>query len=122
VKLGVYYHYVGSLHLYAKHLERARKVLEDTTWLGLEMPPLSDPKDLRQFLAAERALRLGASEGVRFVSELPEFWKQLAEVLACYSLTKKGNDSALSLAAISKGSSYRNLLFNLADERALIHK
>ncbi len=123
VKLGVYYHHVGSLHLYAKHMEKAQKVLEDTRWLDLEMPPLSDPVELGRFLAVERALRLRASEGAKLVSELPEYWQQLAEVLACYGLTKRGNDCASSsLTAISRGSRYGDVLFNLADEKALIRK
>jgi thymidylate synthase len=121
VELGVYYHSVGSLHLYAKHLRKAREVLDDTTWLDFEMPPLSHPEELGRFLAAERALRLGASDAMGVVGELPEYWRQLAEILACYSLAKRSNDDTSSLRIVSRDSLYRDLLGAL-DRKPSIYK
>jgi len=122
VELGTYYHSVGSLHLYAKHIQKARNVLEDTTWRDLGMPPLSCPDRLERFVAVERALRLGTSDAIRVVSELPDYWRGLAEVLACYSLTKQRNGSTSSLGTILNNSLYRHVLSSLADEEASIHK
>jgi thymidylate synthase len=119
-ELGVYYHSVSSLHLYTKHVQKARGVLEDTTWRDLEMPQLSYPDELPHFLDAERALRLGASDALRIVRELPDYWRQLAEILACYRLQRDRSTSPLN--AMSKGSLYRDVLGSRLDDKVGIHE
>jgi thymidylate synthase len=120
VELGVYYHSVGSLHLYTKHVQKARGVLEDTTWRDLEMPQLTYANELPHFLDAERALRLGASDARRIVGRLPDYWRQLAEILVCYRLQRDRSTSPFS--AMSKGSLYRDVLGSRLDDKVGIHE
>lgn len=122
LELGVYYHSVGSLHLYAKHIQKARRVVEDTTWRDLEMFPLSHADELPRFLDTERALKLRALDSAKMVSELPEYWRQLAEILAYYSLAQQGPDSSDGLRRIIKDSPYGSVLGGLVDEKVPTHK
>jgi thymidylate synthase len=119
VKLGRYYHSVGSLHLYQRHFRAAQTVLEDTTRREVEMPRLSNPEMLPQFLLAERALRLANPSAPRLVETLPQYWRQLAEILAFYSLAQQSSDSKNGLTAVSPHSPYKDILAYLGTGKVL---
>jgi len=97
VELGRYYHSIGSLHLYQRHVRAAKTVLDDSNWGDFEMPRLSNPEALPQFLSAERALRLGDSSAPRLVETLPQYWRQLAEILGYYRLGQRCADGKNSI-------------------------
>jgi thymidylate synthase len=119
VELGRYYHSVGSLHLYQRHVRAAQTVLEDTTWCELEMPRLSSPEMLPQFLLAERALRLADPCAPRLVETLPQYWHQLAEILAFYRLAQESHGNKNGLRAVSPHSPYKDILSHLGSEKVL---
>lgn len=97
VELGRYYHSIGSLHLYQRHVRAAKTVLDDSNWGDFEMPRLSSPEALPQFLSAERALRLGDSSAPRLVETLPQYWRQLAEILGYYRFGQRCADDKNSI-------------------------
>lgn len=107
VKIGTYYHSVGSLHLYRRHVQAARAVANDTIWRDLEMPRLSHVEELPIFLSAERGLRLGDPNAPGLVDRLSQYWRELAEVLTYYSFAKKKRQSSEFLG---KHSRYQDLL------------
>jgi thymidylate synthase len=97
VEPGRYYHSIGSLHLYQRHVRTAKTVLDDSNWGDFEMPRLSNPEALPQFLSAERALRLGDPSAPRLLETLPQYWRQLAEILGYYRLGQRSVDSMNSI-------------------------
>jgi hypothetical protein len=54
-------HGAGSLHLYERHLPLARRVLAEDLPSPMEMPVIEPLTDLANFLAEERAIRVGAA-------------------------------------------------------------
>jgi thymidylate synthase len=118
VELGRYHHSVGSLHLYQKHVRAAQTVLDDSDWRNFEMPRLSKPEVLPQFLSAEHALRLEDPSAPRLVETLPQYWHQLAEILACYSLGQQ-NPGRNSIATVSEDSPYSDVLQYLGSGKVL---
>lgn len=121
LELGVYHHSVSSLHLYSRHLEHAKKVLQDTKWLDLEMPKMSDVDELSQFLAAEHALRAGDSDPFSRVSTLPAYWRSLAQVLA-HLASIRDVANASSIEDFPSESVYKEFFSNRADTEALTCK
>ena len=118
VELGRYHHSVGSLHLYQRHIRAAQRVLDDSNWRDFEMPRLSKPEVLPQFLSAEHALRLEDPSAPRLVETLPQYWHQLAEILACYSLGQQ-NPGRNSIATVSEDSPYSDVLQYLGSGKVL---
>ena len=121
LELGVYHHSVGSLHLYSRHVEHARKVLKDTKWLDLEMPKMSGVDELSQFLAAERALRGGDSDAPLYVRTLPAYWRSLAQVLAHFASIREVAN-APSIGDFASESVYKEFFNNRADTETLTCK
>ena len=76
VELGTYVHGAGSLHLYERHLDLARRVLRETPPERHEMPVMQPIDALPDFLAAEQAIRLGSRSPA-----LPAYWDALATPL-----------------------------------------
>lgn len=118
LELGTYHHSVGSLHLYSRHVESARKVLSDTVWRDLEMPKMSSVDELGQFLGAERALRLGDSDALSRVSTLAVYWRSLAQVLAQFA-SISGGANASSTGDFLSRSVYEEVFSHRADKEAL---
>jgi thymidylate synthase len=121
LELGVYHHSVGSLHLYSRHIERAKKVLQDTKWLDLEMPEMSCSAELPGFLAAEHALRVGDSDALSGVNTLPAYWRSLAQVLAHFA-SVTGLANASSTRDFPSESVYKDFFHNRAGAEALTCK
>lgn len=120
LELGVYHHSVASLHLYSRHIERAKKVLQDTKWLDLEMPKMLCSAEMTHFLAAEQALRVGDSDALSGVNALPAYWRSLAQVLAHFASTGLANAS--STRDFLSESVYKDFFHDRAGTEALICK
>jgi thymidylate synthase len=107
--LGTYYHSVGSLHLYDRHLELAHRVLTDEGGFPFEMPTMKAVDQLREFLDTEAALRHGQSP-LRIEKRMDPYWKQLVEVLSWFGQRKQGASNWNDI----EGSMYLPLLRNLS--------
>ena len=80
VPIGQYHHTVGSFHIYDRHFELARRVLDAPSPPPFEMPPFSAPEEIPAFLHAERSLRLRKSAVQSPV--LGPYWSDFLKVLA----------------------------------------
>ncbi|MCX7513446.1 thymidylate synthase [Frateuria sp. STR12] len=63
LRLGNYYHYAASMHIYERHFEMARKIsrLDPLALVEEKMPPIQDAKSLLRLAEAERVWRRGGS-------------------------------------------------------------
>jgi thymidylate synthase len=85
LRIGCYLHVAGSLHIYARHLAMARRVLEETPGASRAMDAMDMPPDQAGFLEAERAIRLR-----REPPALSPYWSRLADVLKSHALKQVG--------------------------------
>jgi thymidylate synthase len=85
VEVGRYKHFVGSLHLYDKHHQKARNFI-DEGWQMKASMPLMPPGDQRQSLehliVLEKGIRLGQDPEIP--ASLSDYWKDLAYLLKIY--------------------------------------
>lgn len=102
---GPYYHFVGSLHLYERHFSLASKILNNPDISSFTMPRMEGIKSLKEFLEAEKSLRMGRIESVLVNSE---YWNNLLDVLKIKHFLKK-NDFLMTRKLIDK-SIYREVL------------
>lgn len=87
VELGVYRHFVGSLHLYTKHEEGARQYLDEGYQSTVPMPemPAGDPRPaMRKLLDAEDAIRQGRELNAG-VWTLAPYWADLIRLLLVFA-------------------------------------
>ncbi|ESZ66612.1 thymidylate synthase [Mesorhizobium sp. L103C120A0] len=83
--LGEYHHFVMSLHLYEKHLDRAKAISQELQTSSGLMPPLESLLQIQELLSAEEAIRSGRAVNVvvdaysdPLVRELVEYRKRLS--------------------------------------------
>jgi Thymidylate synthase len=77
VEVGEYYHQVGSLHIYDKHLKMMNEVLESNRYTRFTMPEMSEVHLLNQFLEQESQIRTGENiDGMNST-----YWDELLNVL-----------------------------------------
>lgn len=109
LELGDYYHYVGSMHLYETHIEKAAKYNEEGHQRTIEMPvmPNGDPfGHVPLLLSAEDRFRHG--EPVNIAVEAPDqYW---ADILRLYNAFWASGDAGILDTLVGDVSStiYRN--------------
>lgn len=82
LNLGWYQHQVASYHLYDKHLEMAKAIIQEGTPIQREgMPPLTNPECVLAFLEIESILRTQHHLPLEKIETLPEYWRRLASPL-----------------------------------------
>lgn len=96
VELGAYFHVVGSLHLYRKHFELAKRIILSRSYASFEMSPMEEPSQLLGFLEQEAGLRSGQLRTAKF-SGLRPYWKQLLEVVEWYSARRRSPERECQL-------------------------
>lgn len=95
VELGRYKHLVGSLHLYVEDRRNAERYLAEGWQRKITMPimPLGDPfPQIERLVRFERATRLGTH--AKIPSDLPEYWQDLARLLAIFRAEKEQKPAA----------------------------
>lgn len=90
VELGEYVHFAASMHLYQKHFQLARRMLEASPGI-CAMEPMPSLDGLRLLLDYERNLR---SEADAHLGGLPEYWRALASSLEGQHSTPADSDLA----------------------------
>jgi thymidylate synthase len=93
-ELGVYSHYVGSLHIYEDYINAAKQYIEegwqDREYAAMPKMPPGDPwPSVRRLLRAEEAIRAGRQPAKRFLSELDDYWCDLVRLLQAFTFAKK---------------------------------
>jgi thymidylate synthase len=96
VELGTYKHAVGSLHLYVKSLDDARRFL-DEGWQSTETPmptmPTGDPwPSIDLLLQAESSIRSARPFDDGILGDVNPYWADLIRLLQVFR-SKKGKDS-----------------------------
>jgi len=100
VEVGVYTHFVGSLHLYTKHTSAAQKYLQEG-WQptqNVAMPPMpsGDPMpSVQALLRAEAAIRRGR-DPKRLIDALDPYWQDLGRLLQVYQCFHEGNSRGIA--------------------------
>jgi thymidylate synthase len=79
VELGSYQHTCASLHIYNHNKEMAWAIAGEDTSGSQPMPPMTRLDAVPDFLAAERAIRLGLPESFLRVSTLSTYWQALIQ-------------------------------------------
>jgi thymidylate synthase len=92
IPLGNYWHFATSMHIYETHLDKARKMVQSTFVHGFEMPQMSEPGQLSEFLNSERITRTGGRVPQRKRENLSTYWTELLGVLEWYASRKQGAD------------------------------
>jgi thymidylate synthase len=90
VELGVYKHFVGSLHAYENDLEKVDNLISEglapSSPLMPSMPP-NPLSDLTTVLEIEKCIRLG-QEIIVDIEKLPAYWQDIVTLLRLFKITK----------------------------------
>jgi thymidylate synthase len=94
IEIGIYKHFVGSLHLYDSHAKHAQQYVEEG-WQPKQsaaMPsmPWADPRpSIAKLLKAESVIRNGKEIEIKHL-KLDPYWADLARLLLVFRHSKKG--------------------------------
>jgi thymidylate synthase len=113
-ELGSYFHLVGSLHLYKRHFELAKRIVSCESSSPYEMPPMREHRQLTSFLALEQKIRAGERVDAE-LGKLNPYWGHLLGALKWYCLRKAGTAQSVQIPVESE---YAALLQNLPPVRA----
>lgn len=100
IKLGEYYHFVGSLHIYENKIKDAEKYIELGVQRRIEMPsmPDGDPRtSMKWLLENEEKIRLGET----FLPKnscIKPYWQDIALILLIKKLQEKKDMRAINLS------------------------
>jgi thymidylate synthase len=98
-ELGEYYQYVGSMHIYEKHLGDVDSYLEEGRQRTVEMPPMpvGNPFDrVGQLLAIEERLR--ANEDLNAATETGDsYWADVVRLLQVFWAKERPDDQTILL-------------------------
>jgi thymidylate synthase len=100
-ELGSYHHLVGSLHLYRRHFEMAKRIVACSASYPYEMPPMEARGELPTFLKMESLIRTNLPMGAE-IEALHPYWRDLLDVLQWHSLRKLNNGEQLGSPVESK--------------------
>jgi thymidylate synthase len=100
VELGVYTHFVGSLHIYTRHRSAVQKYLQEgwqpTQNVAVPEMPSGDPwPSIQALLQAEAASRRGR-DSKQFLEGLDPYWQDLGRLLQVYRCFKDGNNKEIT--------------------------
>ncbi len=112
--IGTYTHIVGSLHLYQRHFDLARRIIGIPFSPASEMPAMEQHGQLRVFLELEARLRTGSGITLRDKEALHPYWRDLLSVLEWFRYTKEAGGYESASERIPLHSPYRTFLSNLA--------
>jgi len=97
IELGWYQHSVGSMHIYAEHLELGEQILaEGIAGQPTAMPHMCDLHALPRFLHFEERLRLGQIEAISGADQQTKYWRDLSVPLIALAQRKHGTVSRRS--------------------------
>ena len=113
VELGSYHHLVGSLHLYRRHFELAKRIVACSVSFPFEMPMMEARGELPSLLRMESVIRTETRVGSE-IEALHPYWRDLLDVLQWHSLRKLNNGQEPDFPAESKYAPLLRLSTSLA--------
>lgn len=118
--IGLYHHYVVSLHLYTENLERVKIFLNEGFMLHESimspMPQNSFSYALKEVLEYERKIRHGCNVDLNHCS-LSDYWKDIVRLLLFFNYTKEKSHSSRKNAIKIKNSISNNKYKTLIRKR-----
>lgn len=122
VDLGMYFHSVGSLHLYDEMRQDAERYLAEGLQDTVAMPPMP-PGDQWQYVTRmielERSIRLKQDVDVAS-SGLPDYWMHIGRLLQFYTASQLGDTSKmLDIHNEMQQTKYSTYLLQKLDTAAL---
>ena len=92
IEVGIYKHFVGSLHIYTNREDEAREFLEEgfqSTKIAMPPMPIGDPwPSIAMLLDAESKIRLKLNLDERELIDLNSYWLDLVRILQILRLKK----------------------------------
>lgn len=92
VELGKYYHNVGSMHIYDRHFDLAKEMLEENQEYTYKNIKMDNPKELFTFLEYENIIR---TTNINFdiidSFYISDYWRALLIELVKYKIKKQDN-------------------------------
>jgi thymidylate synthase len=93
VVLGHYYHFANSMHLYERHFDLARAILNAPATPSSDMSAMTDIDQIPRFIAGEKTIRTAGGTALHRLpatyAELAPYWKNLLDVLHRYAHSKQ---------------------------------
>lgn len=93
VEIGNYQHFVGSMHIYEKHVEKARKFLEEgwqPTNMAMLPMPYGDPwSSIDKLLKAEKKIRLGRPLSQKEIFQVDPYWADIIRLLQVFRYSRE---------------------------------
>lgn len=95
VEVGIYKHFVGSLHLYDRNADAASRFRSEgwqSTQLNMPNMPVGDPADsIATLLQVEQAIRTDGTLDGNLVNRVDPYWGDLMRLLAIFNACKEKN-------------------------------
>lgn len=114
--LGNYIHTIGSLHLYERHFDLARRIVGVPAVPAEEMPAMQLHDQLRRFLDLEARARTGTNIHPHEKQSLHPYWRDLLSVLEWFRHAKEAGTYERASDKIPVHSPYHVFLSNLVGE------
>ncbi|HCR54348.1 MAG TPA: thymidylate synthase [Cytophagales bacterium] len=93
IEIGSYQHFVGSMHIYEKDVEKAKKFLEEgwqTTKMAMPPMPYGDPwSSIDKLLRAEKKIRLQGNISKKEISQVHPYWADIIRLLQVFRYSKE---------------------------------
>lgn len=107
LELGPYYHSATSMHLYERHFELARLIVDTEFGPSVEMQRMTADGQLSDFLLREASLRNDSKMTADHSALLDPYWESLLDVLRWH---KKSREQGAPGFVIPESSPYRALI------------
>ncbi len=94
VGVGKYIHFSGSIHIYEKHINQAKMMLETGSFPIYKMSKMESHENMLDFLEEEKKIRTGDESQLNNIKHHGEYWDQIVSVLVWYRLHKNNKKMA----------------------------
>lgn len=105
IETGSYTHTTGSLHLYERHFDLARRIVDNPEYFPYSMPKMEQVHLKNEFLKSEEEIRTKGILNQRINSD---YWNELLTVLKCKYALK--NSDYVMLEKLTAPSKYADLI------------
>jgi thymidylate synthase len=120
MKLGIYKHSVGSLHLYDKDRDRAQAFVDEgwqTTNYMPTMPPGDPWSSVKKLLTTERSIRIGKGAPKR-EEPLADYWEDIERLLLIFQYSRDKDERKIRRTQAVMSTDFYNPYINKKKEKA----
>lgn len=120
LKLGVYKHSVGSLHLYEDMVENAAKYVNEGWHAQIPMPSMNKESielNVKTFLELEKAVRTNCDFDANRANTLDSYWQDILILLKAFNAKKSSDIETLKILKSSLTSDIYKVYIDKAIDR-----